>query len=190
MSIKRINQGTIYEGWEGDKYCTWSSDQELKKLLLDDLKHHGIKATIRFRRGGISTAFVLTVNMPKSYLIPFDTWKLTYRYRPVNGSYFWKVNDQWQMLEVERFDMLTKKEQEEIIESCKLSLYFDSVEEMKSGSSNSNRYNDLLTEDGQKMMQTAQYIVDSYNHDGGSIQTDYFDRSIYDNYAIKLMEGK
>lgn len=56
----------------------------------------------------------------------------------------------------------------------------------ESGCSHSGKV-DVLTDEANKVFETVQAIVTSYNHDQSNGQIDYFDRDIYDHYTFKIV---
>ena len=69
MSIAAIapnNTLPTPDGWTGNKRHLWHTEQELKRLVLADLKAAGIRATVRFGRGGYSTRMTVTISISRS----------------------------------------------------------------------------------------------------------------------------
>lgn len=68
-------------GYEGCNYHLWNySGTELKKLLLQEYKKNGIKASIRKSRGGWTTSLAITVKADKSDFIDYESneWEMKY----------------------------------------------------------------------------------------------------------------
>lgn len=66
-------------GYKGCNYHLWNySEKELKKLLLQEFKKNGIKASIRKNRGGWSYSLTITITADKKDVLvnyngdPFD----------------------------------------------------------------------------------------------------------------------
>ena len=64
-----VDGGGLYDGWKGGNNSKWSTDDELKKLILADYKKVGIKATVRKERAGYLTALTVTVQIKKDEII-------------------------------------------------------------------------------------------------------------------------
>ena len=70
-----------HPGYEGCNYHLWNySETELKKLLLQEYKKNGFKASIRKNRGGWTTSLTITLTANKSDFIisELDEFELKY----------------------------------------------------------------------------------------------------------------
>ena len=67
-------------GYMGENYHLWNySEKELKKLLLQEYKKNGIKASIRKNRGGWTTSLTITISANESDLTEeVDEWEKQY----------------------------------------------------------------------------------------------------------------
>ena len=175
----------MYDGWKGGNYSTWSDSKELKALLLADFKRAGIKATVRFERGGFTRAIIVTVTMPKSMIRPIDE----YEYRPKAGcwEYYTDENGKLQSIYGEQFFSMSREEQDKLLPNMKETAYRLAIEHVSASNTSSRYEKGILTAEGQKILDTVKAIVTSYNKDCTNSMIDYFDRAIYDSYGIKFV---
>lgn len=61
-------------GYKGENYHLWNySEKELKRLLLQEFKKNGIKASIRRNRGGWHYSLTITITAePSDFIEPYD----------------------------------------------------------------------------------------------------------------------
>ena len=184
--------GTIYEGWTGGNAHKWSNDQELKKYLLADLKKIGVKASIRFNRAGYLTSLTMTITMTDKDIKPFDKWAENYNifkkglcgwvsYEDEDGRITDILADQLYNLETEDPEQYKK-----IIASSMKVGYERELRHLSTSMCYFGGDFDILTESGNNILKSAHAVVSSYNHDQSNSMIDYFDRSIYDHYSIKI----
>lgn len=189
-NFEKVEEGTIYEGWKGGKAGTWHDDKELKALIMADLKKAGIKATIRFHNAGYLTSFTLTITLGKDAVKTFEEWEKGYNF--FNAPFGWvQYMENGTRRDIHREALLTmENEQPEefkrIIESNKAIRYQDAINNLSSSNCYFGNGLDILTSEGNAILTAAKSIVDAYNHDQTNSQIDYFDRDIYDHYAIKI----
>lgn len=175
----------LYDGWEGGNARTWSNDKELKTFILSDFKKAGIKATIRFNRAGFLTSLTATIKMSRNMIKPFDQYEM-----PDTIFHGWIDYDDehgdHQCIYSEKFWSLDGEEREKIIPLIKQYAYNIGIKHLQESNTYSCYEIGILTEEGQKTLDTAKKIVSSYNRDCTNSMIDYFDRDIYDHYAIKF----
>ena len=187
---KTVDPGSLYEGWEGGKARTWHSDQELKKFILDDCKKVGIKASIRFKKAGYLTSFVMTVTIKAEDVKTFEEFKKNYNPFDHVSCYHWlsytDENGRHQDIPFDQvFNMPEGKEKTELLENITRTAYDRAINRLGT----SNRYDyctSVLSDKAIEILKTAHAIVSSYNRDCTNSMIDYFDRDIYDDYAIKV----
>ena len=163
-----------YEGWAGNNEPGAAcSDQELKRMILDEFKKCGIKATARTGRGGYTTSFSFTIRVPEecyvcreeyiescmSQLTHTITW---YRDPETNKEIFWEA----------LYDM--DEETQEKIRRFTYGQNYDNA--VKWG------YDDIATDDFKSLVKS---IVRSFSHDNSDSMTDYYDVGIYADYTWK-----
>lgn len=187
---KTVDPGSLYEGWEGGKARTWHSDQELKKFILDDCKKVGIKASIRFKKAGYLTSFLMTVTLKPEHIKTYEDFKKDYDpFRHVSSWHWLSYTDETGKIKDILFDQVFSmpegKEKAELLENITRTAYDGAIKRL--GTSNRYDYsNSVLTDEGAEILKTAHAIVSSYNRDCTNSMIDYFDRDIYDDYAIKV----
>lgn len=184
-----INAGTIYEGWQGGNYSKWRTDKELKALILNDCKKAGIKASLRFPRCGYLTSLTMTIYMPCEMLKPFDKCEFSIYDCEMYGRIdYCDESGAWSSIDINELNNMT----EEARESLKAVIFKDEyrrrVNALTSSNTHYGRAVSVLTAEGKRLYDLAQTIVHSYNRDASDVMTDYFDRAIYDNYAIKFVD--
>ena len=183
---KPVDGHGLYDGWEGGNARTWHSDKELKKFLLSDFKKAGIKATIRFERGGYLTSLTVTISMSRAMIKPFDE----YNYEPyLSGWIDYEEEDgTHQCIFGEKFWSLDGEERARLLPLIKAYAYKLGIQHITESNTYSPYEKDILTDEGQKILDTVKEIVSSYNRDCSNSQIDYFDRDIYDHYAVKFID--
>lgn len=176
-------KGTIYEGWRGGNNKKWRNDQELKALILEDLKKCGIKATLRFRNGGYITAFTLTLTIKPDHIKTYTEWK---KDNFKIDFYGWNLytNDAGKIEYIlgENVDMNDTA----LIENIAQTQYRLEVENLTASGTYHRKKQDILTDAGNEILEAAAVILDSYNSDNSNSQIDYFDRAFYDNITFKI----
>jgi len=191
-ATKTVEHGTLYEGWEGGNCRSWHSDQELKQFILADLKKLGIKASIRFKKAGYLTSFVMTLTLKKDMVKSFEVWEADYNFFS-KSSFGWVyyIDDNGVQKDIHREQLLDLESSDperfkKIIESAKKVAYENAVRNLSSSNCYFGGGLDILTEEGNNILDSAHAVVSSYNHDQSNSMIDYFDRSIYDDYSIKI----
>lgn len=181
-----VDGGGMYDGWEGGNNKMWHDDKELKALLLADFKKAGIKATIRFDRGGYLTALTVTVKIPKSMIKPFEE----YNFDPYLTGWidYDEIDGSHQCIFAEKYWSLPDEERARILPLIKEYAYNTGIRHITESNTYSPYEKDILTAEGQKILDTAKEIVTSYNRDCTNSMIDYFDRDIYDSYAVKFID--
>ena len=180
-----INEGTRYEGWEGCNNEKWSTRKELKALILADLKKAGIKATIKFNPAGYLLSLTVTIQMSKSCIIPITDFDCKL---PVGGWLSYQENGHWTEIHSTNYYNLPTEEQREMALKIKQAIYYHSLQALQNPGTNAPQQDQALTEDGRRILRKALEVVHSYNRDCSDAMTDYFERSIYDHYAIKFID--
>ena len=185
-TVKEVDPGTLYAGWEGGNNRKWNTDKELKAFILADLKKAGIPATIRFNRAGYLTSLTATITISSADLRPFENWKE--HFHVTAGHWHYYTDEAGKLCDIygEQFYSLPAAEQKKMLENIARTTYGLEIKHL----SNSNIYHSadvaVLNEAGQKKLETVLAIVDSYNRDCSNSMVDYFDRSIYDHYTFKI----
>lgn len=187
--IEKTEVGTIYEGWRGKKSRVWHSDQELKALILEDLKKAGIKASIRFNRAGWLTSLTMTIAIKADMIRPFEEFRKDFSLE----GYWYNYKDEnatngYSCIHREKFYAMDPNAQEtkDLFENIARTAYEEAIERL----SNNDHYGfnpvAVLSGEGNALFDIAREIVSQYNHDNSDTQTDYFDRGIYDHYRFKI----
>lgn len=183
-----VDPGSLYQGWQGGNNRKWSSEQELKQFILADFKKAGIKATIKFGRGGYLTSFTCTIQFNESEIITEDEYAATAEDRSVVGFGWIDYIDQDGNRQTIHHDSLYGREDfYQIMDSAKRLHYRNRVSDARRGYT-VHHIPDFLNESAKARFALAKKIVASYNRDCTNSMIDYFDRDIYDDYAIKFVK--
>lgn len=183
---KFVDGGGLYDGWEGGNAHEWHSDKELKTLLLADFKRAGIKATIRFDRAGYLTSLTVTISIPSTMIRPLAE----YEYTPHTNQWVSYIDENGNHKDIHGQDYwwgITAEEREALAPRVKEYAYNNGLKHITEANTWSPYEKGILTDEGQKILDTVQEIVASYNRDCTNTMIDYFDRSIYDHYAVKFV---
>lgn len=185
-----INEGTIYEGWQGGNHREWHSDKELKSLLLADFKRAGIKATIRQNRAGYLTSITTTISISPDEIKTFDQWEKDGGFQIMAGHWLYYTDEAGKLRDIygESFYALDPNAPEtvELRENIVRTAYRLRVDRLKGTGYDFTDYSDILQSSALARVETVKAIVSSYNRDESNSQVDYFARSIYDHYAVKI----
>lgn len=185
--VEHVDGGGLYDGWKGGKAGTWHSDKELKAFLLADFKKAGIKASVRFNRAGYLTSITVTITISANDVKTFEAWAEDWR--PSVSGWLYYINEAGRIESIfsERFYGMSETERAKLLPNIKRTQYDMEVRHLtESGCSHSGK-EDVLTDNGNRIFETVQAIVTSYNHDQSNGMIDYFDRDIYDHYAFKIV---
>lgn len=177
---KFVDGGGLYDGWEGGNNKKWSTDQELKALLMSDFRKAGISASIRFGRGGYSTSLTVTIRIRPEDIAPFEQFAESYNIGLSGWLYYTDETGKIKDIYADRFWGMTGTEREEMQDNITRTAYKMSVDHLRDG------HPEALTKDAYKKYETVKAIVNSYNRDCSNGMVDYFDRDIYDYYAFKI----
>ena len=178
-------------GWIGSKSGTWHNEQDLKKLVLADCKAAGIPATVRFRRGGWHTTMTMTLRVKRCEIVPYAEWCKGYDGPDLGaGNSYTGPDGRVSWLRADLLLAMTGKQRLDMEENIRATEYAQALEFLQSHSISlpDRDIRDILRPAAYDRLQKAQEIVDSYNRDESDVMTDYFDRDIYDWYAVKLVD--
>lgn len=190
--IKQIDGYGLYDGWKGGNADKWRSYEELKTFLLSDFRKAGIKATIRQNRAGYLTSITITMKITADEILTFEEWlkneKSVEGFHIVNNSWYNYTDENGRIQSIfgERFYNLTAEEQAEMRNNIAKETYREALEHMTQPNTWSGRKFSALNEAAAARLSLAQKIVDSYNHDQTNSMIDYFDRDIYEHFAVKV----
>lgn len=180
---KKINVGTLYEGWQGGNAHTWTTEKELKEKILSDLKKCGIKATLRFHNGGYTTAFTLTLKLPETAIKDFNTWLYDgFKIDLYGWNYYTAENGAREYIHGEEIDTTNTA----LYDNIARTTYEMTVDYIKDNSLHKVNY-DILTDAGNDTLTLVKMILDSYNSDESNAQIDYFNRGFYDHIRVKFV---
>lgn len=175
--------GTLYEGYKGGNCDKWTTDEELKKYILADLKRCGIKATLRFGRGDYTTAFTLTITIKPEMIKTFEEWEKNYKIAWNSWNYY---ENEAGKLDCVWGDKLINCEDQELLENLKRTAYKLAVNAVTDKTIYHAGQLEALTDEGNATLATVQEILTSYNRDNSNGQIDYFDRAFYSKIAFKV----
>lgn len=186
QGIHKTEAGTRYEGWSGSK--TWTDGNDLKKKILTDCKKAGIKATIRQRRGGWTTAITTTLYIKRSEIKSYDefmqnktTWDIV---SLCDWNNYTTPEGKIDMIYGAKIDQNDKA----LIDNILHTTYQVYVDGLDNSESSIKYHKDILKDTAYQRASALEAIVREYNHDNSDSQTDYFDRGIYDYYSIKVID--
>ena len=191
IEFEKVEEGTIYEGWQGNRCREWATVEELKKLLQIEFKKNGYKVSIRQKRAGYLTALHFTITLSKKDIKPFEIWKLENETKIISkdGWLFYtcedgKIGDIFSdnFYNLDPNDEKTKALKENIIKTA-YRLSIEHLQNCTCGLPNT----DSLTASAAAKLKDIENIVSSFNHDQSNSQIDYFDRDIYDDYSVKFI---
>lgn len=187
---KEVDPGTLYAGWEGGNNKRWSDEAELKRLLKEDFRKVGIKATIRSNRAGYLTSLTFTVQISPEEIKSFEDWKKENGDKIFFGSFPWigYTDENGNMKDIAKQEAYYKEgdEGERLRENIRRTVYGLEVKHLTEGGNSHKGTLDILTDAGNAKFEAVQAIVSSYNRDCTNSMIDYFDRDIYDWYTFKI----
>lgn len=192
---KKIEDGGLYDGWEGANARFWKDRKELKALILKDFKRAGIRATIRADKSGYSEKLVVTVQISENDVKTFEEWRQDYNGDDLNFIYYLFHFDRADYMTEEgkyssiSCEDLAKMPEEPKNELCKLilkSTYDRCIRIQQSANSWWQKSESVLKQSALDRLKLAEAIVSTYNHDCSNSMIDYFDRWIYDDYCVKI----
>ena len=188
-----VDGGGLYDGYEGGNYRKWSSRKELKALILEDFKRAGIRATLRFGGNCYYTSLTCTLTVSPSEVKSFEEWNADQKDIYIKPNYWYGYIDgegKHQNIFGEQFYALdpNAEETKELKAAIIKYNYFAAVESFKNANitATSSRAAEVLKPSALKRFELCSDIVNSYNRDCSNSQVDYFDRSIYDHYSVKV----
>ena len=182
-AYERTEVGTIYEGWKGGNCDKWRTDEELKKFILSDLKKCGIKATMRFHRGGYTTAFTVTITIKPEHIKTYEDWLETYH---INWNSWNNYTDENGKINCILGEKLINCEDAELLENIARTQYKIEVDRLTASGCYHKTAEKVLTDEGNAILHAVTEILDSYNHNNSNSQIDYFDVSFYEHITFKI----
>lgn len=188
--FETVEEGTLYEGWKGSKNGEWKTDKELKEKILSDCKKAGIKCSIRFHKCGYLTAFTATMTINRSEIKSYKSW-LDEEYRgdvkqfcPASGwNPYTREDGKIDFIYIDWSFPVS----DELRENIAQSKYKNAVNHL---TTSDNISIDVLKPSAARRYEVLKKIIASYNHDQSNSMIDYFDRDIYDSYALKIIEDE
>lgn len=194
---RKLDEGGLYEGWEGANARKWTGKDELKTLILSDLKKAKIKATIRTQKSGYDTRLIMTVKITNDDLKSFEEWRSEYSGSDFDmilskpGRYWWGYREEGVHKDVHRNTLLSMPGNEERDALCRNiveTMYLDSIKAIQNyNTGNADALQSVLKAEALDRVTLAKAIVSTYNHDQSNSMVDYFDRWIYDDYCVKIV---
>ena len=184
---EKVDEGTLYEGWCGGNNYKWRTDKELKALLSADFKKAKVPASIRFGRGSYITSLTVTIRIHRDDILSFAEYKDKNPLKPESSYYYRAPDGMTKCIDLESLDNMEGAEHADMVDRIQRLKYDGAVYNLQrsSGVCVTDR---VLSGRASKLLDKAQAIVDSYNRDCSNAMIDYFDRSIYDNYAFKIVD--
>ena len=189
-----VDGGGLYDGWQGGNYSAWKDTKELKNLLKAAFKKTGLKVTIREESGTFTTSLHFTWSISRENIETFE--KFCDKYGRDNAKMFicshmtYKNDDgTYSHIFIDEFYKLVGTEPEEAERIINGHLLYEYEHEIEHGLDWRNSGNiDAYTDETNKKKQLLKDIVNSFNRDCSNGMIDYFDRSFYDYYHIKLID--
>ena len=96
-----------HPGYQGENFRSWNwSEKELKRLLLQEYKKNGIKASIKRNRGGWTTSLTITITADKTDFVDYADlyeWEKKYgvqvnHYRAYDDRFTFKFNQKLNLI--------------------------------------------------------------------------------------------
>ena len=179
-----VDGGGLYDGWAGGNARTWNSEQELKAFLLADFKRAGISATVRFNRSGYLTSLTVTIKIASDEIASYEDFKKVYQIPCSGWLYYTDENGRMKDIFADQFWSMTDRD--DLSERITRTAYDRAVKRLTDSGCSHGRREDVLTDGGNRKLETVVAIVNSYNRDCSNSMIDYFDRDIYDHYTFKI----
>jgi hypothetical protein len=185
-----VDGNGLYDGWEGGNNKEWNSRKELKELLRADFKKAGIKATIRFEDAGYLIAITCTLTINAMDIKNREEWE---EHNQINFNWGDRNNyeDENGEIQVIFGDELNRdpitEEEKALHENIKATNYKLEVEHITGSYHNGFDEMKILKGKAKRDYDIMKAIVTSYNRDCSNGQIDYFNRSIYEYYEIKVV---
>lgn len=193
FSEKRENAsdlvGTIIsdgDGWHGSKCHLWNSQQELKNLILADLKRAGISASIRFGRGGYTPRMDVTIRLDWDEVKPI--WQYKPEWKPGSKLVLYLPDGSREYIDYSDVFELPEDQQKKTLERARKDSYLSMYGMVQSRGTivPDNMLRAFLQPSAMAKLESARNIIDSYNHDHSDIMTDYFDKRFYSYCSFKI----
>lgn len=166
-------------GYIGNNYKTWHSDQELKKLLINDFKKIEIKTTIRCKN-----LIHITVCADDTWIVSKDEYIKNFTFEGIN----WLYDSDGDMFHINKYYELPSDKRENIKNATAKRYYNNRLK--YNGEIDINKYHidtdELLTEKAKNKLQEMIKIITSYNYDESNSMVDYFSTGFYYDIALKI----
>ena len=192
---KKIEDGGLYDGWEGANARAWQSREELKKLILADFRRAGIRATIRAGRAVYLDKITVTVKIAPEEVKTFDEWRREYNGDDINFIYYlsgfgyidyYTEDGQHKSINSNSLSSMPEADRDELAAVVVRGVYRRFIDVEQSAHIGSKKSESVLKSSAIDRLKLAEAIVNTYNHDCSKSMIDYFDRWIYDDYCIKI----
>lgn len=184
-----------YDGWTGNqnqnlygKDLTKAIREDLQKVLCEGegaLKKSQV--SIRQGRGGYTTSLYITISVDKNSPILATTQEIKDRVidQVRRGRRSW-IGEKFNVYRDAYFQADPEKQRELENETAEAMLA------RLKGELDINHYHideeEYLSEFGKEVFKACDQVVSGYNSDHSDSMTDYFDRGIYDNYCLKIVD--
>lgn len=195
-ALKKIENGGLYDGWEGANARAWKSREELKALLLADFRRAGIRATVRARRSGYNEKITVTVRIAPDEIKTFEEWRDEYRGNDIDfidylfGFGGWicycAEDGQYKNIHSDTLHAMPEAERAELAGIIVRGVYRRFVDIEQDANTYFKKSASVLKKSAAERLKLTEAIVNTYNHDCSNSMIDYFDRWIYDDYCVKI----
>ena len=130
---------------------------------------------------------IVTVKVAPDEIRPFDEWAAGHDIVGWAGLIEWRDTDGChRSMFSEDFFSLSESERTAILPEILRSHYEWAVNRLGSSNASSGINFEVMKDSARERIEKAIEIVSAYNRDCSDIMTDYFNRSIYDWYAVKV----
>ena len=188
-----VDGGGLYDGWQGGNYSKWSTNAELKDLLKAAFKKVGLKVTIKEKGNCYYTSLTFTwtisrrndVETFEKFCEKYDIMKM---YDHFNYISYTDETGKYSEIYYKDYENLIDNEPEKAQKIKNGHLLYRYNAEISHGVDWKSETLDALTDEANKKRQLLKEIVSSFNRDCSNGMIDYFDRSFYDHYVLKVID--
>lgn len=178
--VKKLDRGYI-----GENRHKWSGEKELKDLLKAEFKKNGLKVSVRSERAGWHIGLNFSLKIGEEDIRSFDEYKegLGSMWKADYGKSWFRYgigSGDW--MHWSDFESASDEVRKDVEDKFWKYHYDCDVRSLRAGSLRK----DALREKAVADAELCEKIVRSYNRDESDAMVDYFCRSIYDWYHVKV----
>ena len=188
-----VDGGGLYDGWQGGNYSAWKDTDELKAQLKAAFKKAGLKVSIREKRASCCRSLYFTWTINRSHDIEtFENFRKKYgndnsKMFPLSHCTYKNDDGTYSSIYIDEYYKLVGNDPEKAEKIKNGHLLYEYENEIEHGL-NYHDTLDALTDEANQKRQLLKDIVKSFNRDCSNGMIDYFDRSFYDHYVLKVID--